>query len=219
MSSTFVRSRNRGRELLYTAERPAEGISPWLVTVGIGTAGSRRALLLLQRISELSALGRVQSAVFYDCNEITAAYVGKFLRKFLGGARTGSGIQVLLPNYIPLPNGFMRDPRRYEEYLGPLERDMDNIVSQLTAQSERCGRAPELIVEFMALPAMRRWGAFAPEAAGGFSVGRDPAGDDAAAGSCVRGMDAAVHLGGIRGAAGGLQLPGNDAVGRIRGGG
>ena len=149
MSTTFVRSRNRSRQLLYTAERPAEGTSPWLVAVGIGTAGCRRALLLLQRISELSELSRVQSAVFYDCNEITANYVAKFLRKFLGGAKAGSGIQVLLPNYIPLPDGFMRDPRRYEEYLGPLERDMDNIVSQLTAQSERCGRAPELIIEFM----------------------------------------------------------------------
>jgi len=100
-------------------------------------------------MSELSEIGRVQSAVFYDCNEITVNYVQGFLRKFLGRSKHGTGVQVLFPNYIPMANGFMRDPRLFEEYEGPLERDMDNIVGQLIAQSERSGRNPEAIVEFM----------------------------------------------------------------------
>ncbi len=105
--------------------------------------------MFLQRMSELSEIGRVQSAVFYDCNEITVNYVQGFLRKFLGRSKHGTGVQVLFPNYIPMANGFMRDPRLFEEYEGPLERDMDNIVGQLIAQSERSGRNPEAIVEFM----------------------------------------------------------------------
>ncbi len=149
MSSIFVTPRSRSRRLLHTAERLSEGTPPSLVVVGAGTAGCRRALLFLQRMSELSALGRIQSAVFYDCNEITVAHVHKFLRKFLGGARSGSGIQILFPNYIPLANGFMRDPRKFEEYMGPLERDLDNIVNQVMVQAERSGRSPEVIIEFM----------------------------------------------------------------------
>jgi hypothetical protein len=117
--------------------------------VGIGTAGARRTLIFLQRMSELSEMGRIQSAVFYDCNEITVNYVQSFLRKLLGRSKPGTGIQILFPTYIPLPNGFMRDPKLFEEYEGPLERDLDNIVSQIIVQSERCGRSPETVMEFM----------------------------------------------------------------------
>ena len=149
MSSIFVRPRSRGHQLLRTARRKTETNSAALVVVSVGTAGARRALLFLQRMSELSEIGRVQSAVFYDCNEITVNYIQSFLRKFLGRSKHGTGVQILFPNYIPIANGFMRDPKLFEEYEGPLERDMDNIVGQVLAQSERCGRSPEAIIEFM----------------------------------------------------------------------
>ena len=105
--------------------------------------------MFLQRMSELSEIGRVQSAVFYDCNEITINYVQSYLRKLLGRSKHGTGVQILFPTYIPLPNGFMRDPRLFEEYEGPLERDTDNIVAQIISQSERAGQSPEAIIEFM----------------------------------------------------------------------
>ena len=149
MASIFVRPRSRGHQLLRTARRKTETNSAALVVVSVGTAGARRSLLFLQRMSELSEIGRVQSAVFYDCNEITVNYIQGFLRKFLGRSRHGTGVQILFPNYIPIADGFMRDPRLFEEYEGPLERDMDNIVGQVLAQSERCGRSPETIIEFM----------------------------------------------------------------------
>ena len=120
-----------------------------MVVVGVGTAGARRALLFLQRMSELSEIGRVQSAVFYDCNEITVNYIQSFLRKLLGRSKHGTGVQILFPTYIPLPNGFMRDPKLFAEYEGPLERDIDTIVAQIMVQSERCSQTPEAIVEFM----------------------------------------------------------------------
>ena len=120
-----------------------------MVVVGVGTAGARRALLFLQRMSELSEIGRVQSAVFYDCNEITVNYIQSFLRKLLGRSKHGTGVQILFPTYIPLPNGFMRDPKLFSEYEGPLERDIDTIVAQIMVQSERCSQTPEAIVEFM----------------------------------------------------------------------
>lgn len=115
----------------------------------MGTAGARRTLMFLQRMSELSEIGRIQSAVFYDCNEITVNYVQSFLRKLLGRSKHGTGVQILFPTYVPLPNGFMRDPRLFEEYEGPLERDMDNLVAQVLVQSERCAQSPEAIIEFM----------------------------------------------------------------------
>ena len=149
MSSIFVRPRSRGHQLLRTARRKTEGTQPSLVVVGVGTAGARRTLTFLQRMSELSEIGRVQSALFYDCNEITVNYVQNFLRKLLGRSKHGTGVQILFPTYIPLPNGFMRDPQLFAEYEGPLERDMDNIVSQIIMQSERCGRSPEAIIEFL----------------------------------------------------------------------
>ena len=167
------------------------------MVVGVGTAGCRRALLFLQRMSELSALGRIQSAVFYDCNEITVAHVHKFLRKFLGGARSGSGIQILFPNYIPLANGFMRDPRRFEEYMGPLERDLDNIVNQVMVQAERSGRSPEVIIEFMGFAPRGSRRPPPPGVANRLPLRRNSARDDATPGPRVRGMDAAIHLGAV----------------------
>ena len=150
MPSTFVRARSRNRRLLHTAKRGAvESTPPSLVVVGAGTAGVRRAMLFSERMSELSAAGRIQTAVYYDCNEVTVANVQKTLQKSFGAARTGAGTQVLFPNYIPTPNGFMRDPTRFRDFRGPLERDMDNIVSQVIMHSERCGRVPETIIEFM----------------------------------------------------------------------
>lgn len=153
MSTIFVRPRSRGHRLLRTARRKTQGSQASnqasLVVVGVGTAGARRTLAFLQRMSELSEIGRVQSAVFYDCNETTVSYIESFLRKLLGRSKRGTGVQILFPTYIPLPNGFMRKPRLFEEYEGPLERDIDNIVAQIIAQSERCGMAPEAIIEFM----------------------------------------------------------------------
>ncbi len=149
MSSIFVRPRSRGNQLLRTARRKTEGNAPTLVVLGMGTAGARRALLFLQRMSELSEIRRVQSAVFYDCNEVTVNHVQRYLRRFLGRSKHGTGVQIIFPNYVPLPNGFMRDPKLFEEYEGPLERDMDNAVNQIVTQSERAGRSPEAIIEFM----------------------------------------------------------------------
>ena len=149
MAGIYVKARDRGHRLLRAVERKRGGEPPSLVVLGTGTAGGRRALWFLQRMAELAQLPRVQSAVFYDCNELTVSYVQKFLRKFLGKSKHGQGVQVLFPSYIPMPNGFMRDPRRFEEYIGPLERDMDNIVSQISAQSERSSRTPDVIIEFL----------------------------------------------------------------------
>ena len=149
MPNIYVKARNRSNRLLPAIQRKADGAAPSLVVLGTGTSGGRRALWFLQRMSELSQLGRVQSAVFYDCNELTISYVQKFLRKFLGNSKHGQGMQVIFPSYIPMPNGFMRNPRRFEEYEGPMERDMDNIVGQVGAQSESAGRSPDVIIEFL----------------------------------------------------------------------
>ncbi len=150
MPSNFVRARSRNHRLLHTAKRGAVQSTPAsLVVVGVGTAGVRRSMLFSERMSELSAAGRIQTAIYYDCNEVTVANVQKTLQKSFGVAKTGAGTQVLFPNYVPLPNGFMRDPTRYRDFRGPLERDMDNVISQVMLHSERCGRVPETIIEFM----------------------------------------------------------------------
>ena len=107
MSTIFVHSRNRSPELLRTANRRTQASAPNIVVAGIGTAGGRRALMFLQRMSELSAVRRIQSAVFYDCNEITISHITRYLSKFLGKSRQGIGIQIIFPNYVPLPNGFI----------------------------------------------------------------------------------------------------------------
>ena len=154
MPSTYVKARNRSSRnsrLLHATKRKANAAPApaSLVVVGAGTAGCRRALLFMQRMAELSAIRRVQSAVFYDCNELTVSHVQKFLGKSLGKSHHGQGVQALFPGYIPIANGFMRDPRRFEEYEGPLERDIENIVNQIIAQSEHSGSSPDVIIEFL----------------------------------------------------------------------
>ena len=149
MPSIYVKARSRSNQLLRATERKTDATPASLVVLGAGTAGGRRALWFLQRMSELGQLGRVQSAIFYDCNELTVSHVQKFLGKFLGKSKQGQGVQVVFPSYIPIANGFMRNPKRFEEYEGPMERDMDSIVSQIGAQAEHSGRSPEVIIEFL----------------------------------------------------------------------
>lgn len=149
MPTIYVKARSQSRQLLRATARKTIAVPPSLVTLGAGTAGAQRVLRFLQRMSELGQLRRVQSAIFYDCNETTVSYVQKFLRKFLGKSNQGQGVQVIFPGYIPIHDGFMRDPKRFEQYEGPMERDMESIVSQIGAQSEHSGRLPEAIIEFM----------------------------------------------------------------------
>lgn len=149
MPTVYVKSRGRGRSLLRTSKR-RDGSSPAnIVVAGIGTAGCRRALLMLQRFSELSALNRVQSAIFHDCNDTTVNHIGRYLRRFLGKGRGDVGVQIVFPGYVPLPNGFLRNPQHFHEFGGPLRQDMDNVVGQVATQSDRCGRAPSVIIVFM----------------------------------------------------------------------
>ena len=199
MPSTFVRARTRNHRLLHTAKRGAvESTPPSLVVVGVGTAGVRRSMLFSERMSELSAAGRIQTAVYYDCNEVTVANVQKTLQKSFGVAKTGAGTQVLFPNYVPLPNGFMRDPTRYRDFRGPLERDMDNVINQVVLHSERCGRVPETIIEFMGFSGQRgAWRPTASEAAKRVPQQHHASGHDAAERSRLRGMDQAIYLGTI----------------------
>ena len=149
MPTVYVKSRGRGRSLLRTSKRRDNFSPASIVVAGIGTAGCRRALLMLQRFSELSALNRVQSAVFHDCNDTTISHIGRYLNRFLGKGRGDGGVQIVFPGYVPLPDGFMRDPLRFHEFEGPLRQDMDNIVGQVAAQSDRCGRMPAVIIVFM----------------------------------------------------------------------
>ena len=95
MASIFVRPRDHSSKLLRTTRRKNYESRPsGLVLVGMGTAGCRRLLLLLQRLSELSETGRIQSAVFYDCNEATIDYIRRFLGKFLGKSRHRTGCRL-----------------------------------------------------------------------------------------------------------------------------
>lgn len=149
MPTVYVKSRGRGRSLLRTSKR-RDNFSPAnIVVAGIGTAGCRRALLMLQRFAELSVLNRVQSAVFHDCNDTTISHIGRYLGRFLGKGRGDAGVQIVFPGYVPLSNGFLRNPQSFLEFGGPLRQDMDNVVGQVAAQSDRCGRAPSVIIVFM----------------------------------------------------------------------
>ncbi len=149
MSTIFVGTRNRSHQLLRTAQvRDRAGTSN-IVAVGMGTAGCRRVVLFLQRMAELAAVNRVQSAVFYDCNEVTINHISRYLVKFMGKKRGSLGVQALFPGYVPVPNGFTRNPQHFREFWGPCERDMDNVIERVSAQASRAGRNPALIIEFM----------------------------------------------------------------------
>lgn len=119
-----------------------------LLTVSVGTAGADRNARFLERMGDAGRLERVQSAVFYDYNENTTSKLWQRLGiKRKGNGRKGT--QVHMPKTIRTSDGFLLNPYAFGEYLGIINRDMEELLDDIRDQAQAKGQPPQLIVEFL----------------------------------------------------------------------
>lgn len=116
-----------------------------LVSFSVGTAGTNRNWAWGIRMGEAGRLDRLQCMVCYDCNQVTVDNITARARSMRGAP----GPSVLVPEYLPKVDGFLRDPYSFEQYFGLIDRDLDRILADIKTRSELVGAPPQFIVEFL----------------------------------------------------------------------
>ena len=123
-------------------------IPPPIMSVSVGTAGYKRSWLWAQRMGEAGVLNRVQSMFIYDCNQATTTEIeGKM--GGMRGAKGGSDLPVILPEFFPKVDGFLRDPNAYKNFYGLIDRDLERMVDMASHRSEAVSAKPQIIIEWL----------------------------------------------------------------------
>lgn len=117
------------------------GSSP-IVSVSVGTTGLNRAKLFHKRMSAMGCADRIQSMLIYDCNQLNI----NRLREEADGE--GIAEKIILPEYVPFSEGFLRRVDQYEKHYGAIERDMENMVEKMDERSLSAGTDPQIILEW-----------------------------------------------------------------------
>ena len=114
-----------------------------IVSLSIGTAGMKRTALWTKKMSALGCLNRIQSLVTYDCNSTNIRLWQQAIEK--------SGLEHLsiVPDYLPLSEGFLRQPDSYLEHYGAIERDVERIVDDMERRANEAGAKPQVIIEWL----------------------------------------------------------------------
>lgn len=152
MKNPFVRrTRLDGRYNLNRAEAPLGALlkqtgvrvpAP-IVSVSVGSAGMTRTGLWYRKMAALGCIDRVQSLVVYDCNSTG-------VRAWLNSAQQyGLEDISITPKYLPLSEGFLRQPDDYLPHAGPIERDMERIVDDMENLASRAWSRPQVILEWI----------------------------------------------------------------------
>ena len=118
-----------------------------LLSISVGTAGADRNARFLERMGDAGRMHRVQSAVFYDYNENTTAELRKRLNPKNRGGSAGTSLHT--PKTIRTSDGFLLNPYDFGEYLGIIDRDMEELLEDICGQAHDKGYPPQLIVEFL----------------------------------------------------------------------
>lgn len=118
-----------------------------LLSISVGTAGADRNARFLERMGDAGRMHRVQSAVFYDYNENTTAELRKRLNPKNRGGSVGTSLHT--PKTIRTSDGFLLNPYAFGEYLGIIDRDMEELLEDICGQAHDKGYPPQLIVEFL----------------------------------------------------------------------
>ena len=114
-----------------------------IVSLSVGSAGMHRTALWVKKMTALGCVSRIQSLVVYDCNDTN-------IRLWKRAARN-SGLDhlTITPSYLPLTDGFLRQPDFFQDYYGAIERDIESIVDQMERRSNEAGTRPQVIIEWM----------------------------------------------------------------------
>ena len=119
-----------------------EGSSP-IVSVSVGTTGLNRSKMYHRHMDALGVANRIQSMLIYDCNQFNINQLKE------DAARARIADKIVLPEYLPFSEGFLRRVDQYEKHYGAIERDMENMVEKMEHLSLSAGTEPQIILEWI----------------------------------------------------------------------
>lgn len=121
---------------------------PPIMSVSVGTAGYKRSWLWAQRMGEAGVLNRVQSMFIYDCNQATTADIDGKMGN-MRSARGGGDLPIILPEFFPKVDGFLRDPNAFKDFYGLIDRDLDRMLDIAQHRAEAVSAQPQIIIEWL----------------------------------------------------------------------
>ena len=114
-----------------------------IISLSVGSAGMARSAMWTQKMTALGCRGRIQSLVAYDCNKTN---IQEWMR-----ASTASGLEdlIITPEYLPISEGFLRQPNAFMRHYGAIERDIERIVDEMERLAHEAGVRPQIIIEWI----------------------------------------------------------------------
>lgn len=113
-----------------------------IASVSVGTTGLRRTRRFLEKMYAAGCADRIQSLCVYDCNRTT---IGQWQKT----QSQSTADKTILPNYIPLSEGFLRNNRAFQSYYGKIERDLERMADRMYARANEAGTPPQVILEWI----------------------------------------------------------------------
>lgn len=114
-----------------------------IVSVAVGSTGIQRTALWYNKMRALGCENRIQSLFVYDCNSTN-------IREWHASAEAAGVVDLsITPEYLPLSEGFLRQPNFFRGHYGAIERDVERMVSQIELNANRAGVRPQVIIEWI----------------------------------------------------------------------
>lgn len=130
------------RRLSTLEDAAGAGTAP-ILSVSIGTTSLNRAWMYYARMRAMGCADRIQSMLIYDCNLLNIGRLQDDAR------HQGLSDKIVVPEYLPFSEGFLRRVDQYEKHYGAIERDMETMVSKAEELSLRAGTEPQVILEWI----------------------------------------------------------------------
>ena len=113
-----------------------------IASVSVGTTGLRRTRRFLEKMYAAGCADRIQSLCVYDCNRTT---IGQWQKT----QSQSTAAKTILPDYIPLSEGFLRNNKAFQSYYGKIERDLERMADTMYARANEAGTPPQVILEWI----------------------------------------------------------------------
>ena len=114
-----------------------------IASISVGTTGLNRSMRYHKRMYVMKCDHRIQSMVAYDCNQVN-------INRLLEYADvSGVSDKIVVPEYLPFAEGFLRRVDQYERHYGAIERDMEGMVKSMKNLSLEAGTEPQIILEWI----------------------------------------------------------------------
>ena len=114
-----------------------------ILSVSVGTTGLNRAKGRYRRMRAMGCADRIQSRLTDDCNKLNIGSLQD------GAREQGVADKIVVPEYLPFSEGFLRRVDQYEKHYGAIERDMETMVGKAEELSLRAGADPQVILEWI----------------------------------------------------------------------